>query len=191
MYILSKKHWGAFVYNLVYPGFLGSMIYELVDSSKDAKSIQNYFTTQTIIKIIITLFYCVDYLHLYEDMHEGEKEERRNWRHLLCDVFSSLFFFFAFVFVKLEKYDNSILLLAVIPICFLIYKIRNKADMIFNLVYLILIWASCFYFCCVRNANSMKFLFIFSIASFVTYCLYVFVYYELVSKAKEKTTSEK
>src|SRR5688572_29874258 len=125
MNIRSKKHWGSLIYNLIYPGFVGSMIYELVESSKDVNTIVQYFTVITSIKLIFTVFYCVDYMHLYVDMNDTVQDEKRDWIYLLCDVAASLLFFFSFVLVKLEKDNDSTLLLAIVPICFLFYIRKN------------------------------------------------------------------
>lgn len=188
MKLTSKKHWDDFIYGLLYPGFVGSMIYELfLQSNDDAKE---YWTLATVIKMIITLFYSVDYLHLYGDMHKTVDENKRSWIYLICDVFSSLFFFFAFVSVKLGHYEWAIGFIAVIPFLFYSYKKKNIADRQFYLPYVIV--SLLVFVLYVLNAkldfgwglfsNAESVLLIFSSVSFLTYCVYVFSYYENNSK---------
>ena len=97
MKLTNKLHWDGFIYGLIYPGFVGSMIYELIPATKAEATFSNYFTFETLTKIIITLFYCTDYLHLYGDIHPRIKPEERSWTYLWCDALSSVFFFLAFV----------------------------------------------------------------------------------------------
>src|SRR5687768_4931171 len=126
MQIGSKKHWDIFIYGLLYPGFVGSMIYELIPP--DDSTAATYWTIDTGTKWLITLFYCVDYLHLYGDMHERVKQEKRNSRYLWCDVGSSVFFFLSFVFVKHSSYLFALIFIGLVPLFFLIYKWSNKFD---------------------------------------------------------------
>lgn len=190
MNIKSKKHWDGFIYGLLYPGFVGSIIYELIDNAKEATSFWGYFTVVAIIKISITLFYSIDYLHLYGDMHPLVDIENRTADYLWCDVFSSLFFFFSFIALKLGYYFWSLMFIGLVPIFFLVYKRKNKADKKFHWVYVGFCLAGLsLYF--ITDYISPKwrfyeekwFLFWFVLVELVVYCYYVFSYYEKKSKA--------
>ncbi|WDF78480.1 hypothetical protein PQ469_00480 [Mucilaginibacter sp. KACC 22773] len=135
----SQAHWEKLIYGLIYPGFVGSMIYELIPQSADqVKSLALYFTLPMVIKILITLFYTVDYLHLYGDLEDLSKDKvARDWIYVLCDFLSALFFFLAFVMVKLQHFGFACLLIGMIPLIFVSYKRRNCNDLKFQIPYAI------------------------------------------------------
>ena len=54
MRLKDKYHWNGFIYELIYPGFVGSMIYELIPTTKTDASFTTYFTMPVVIKIFIT-----------------------------------------------------------------------------------------------------------------------------------------
>lgn len=193
MKLNSKEHWNELIYGLIYPGFVGSMIYELIPQTKSDATIPEYFTKATIIKIVITLFYLLDFLHLYGDMHAIVKPKMRKRIYLICDVLSSFFFFFAFVAVKLDVYWLSIIFVSLIPLWFLLYKVQNKFDKYFHSIYLIVSLLGMVLFC--ANywfnlkvdliSNQIDFLLYFVSGSFVIYLFYVFYYYEYLSKSED------
>ena len=185
MKLFSKTHWSEFIYGLLYPGFIGSMIYELIPQT-NAVSFFRYFTWATIIKILITIFYCVDYLHLYGDMNSRYEEEERSVIYFLSDVFSSLFFFLAFVMVKLGNYTSAVFFIASVPAFFLAYKWKNTSDRKFHLPYMLSSF-SIFILYVIHEkmhlhwllfSNPEYFLFTFILASLCVYTFYVFVYFE-------------
>jgi len=177
MKLNDKVHWDGFIYGLIYPGFVGSMIYELIPANAEEAKISNYFTVVTGIKIIITLFYATDYLHLYGDIHPRVKVEERSATYLWCDVASSLFFFFAFVSVKLGHYEWALWLMAILPIWFTIYKWKNEFDKPFNIIYLGLSVLSCVFIA----SNDTTTLILFCGASFLIYLGYVFYFFDKYS----------
>ena len=189
MKLNNKKHWDSFIYGLIYPGFVGSMIYELIPQ-ENGITLATYFTLQTIVKIIITMFYCIDYLHLYGDMHEVVPENKRSGAYLLCDFISLLLFFLSFVFVKIEHYYWSLVLLTIIPILFFTYKRKNKSDKKFftfyislNLLVTVLLGLNVLFNLDFRFfSNAILTLLIFSLLSFIIYCFYVVFYYEKYSR---------
>jgi len=194
MKITSKSHWSGFIYGLLYPGFIGSMIYELIPQSQLELSFNNYFNLDTIIKILITLFYSVDYLHLYGDMNETVKEDKRHWIYLLCDVFTSVLFFLCFVAVKLGYYDFSILYMSIIPVIIFLYKKKNKFDnkfyqpyVILNTVVILLVLFNKFnLFHSALLNNEKLFLCYLVLISLLIYCYYVFIFYEKKSKKEDQ-----
>jgi hypothetical protein len=191
MQISSKKHWDIFIYGLLYPGFVGSMIYELIPSDKSAST--DYLVIDTGTKFLITLFYCVDYLHLYGDMHDMVKPENRGKEYLVCDVGSSLFFFLSFVFVKHNAYIWALLFIAIVPLFFLVYKWPNKEDkkvhpwflgatLIGLLLYIITYYIMPGW----KFYESKWFLFWFVLIEFSVYSYYVFVYYNGKPKKEDE-----
>jgi len=174
MKLNDKLHWDGFIYGLVYPGFVGSMIYELIPATKADATFSNYFTFDTLTKIVITLFYCTDYLHLYGDIHPKTKPEDRSWTYLWCDVLSSLFFFLAFVMVKLQHYQFSLYFISVIPLFFMTYKWENLTDRYFHIPYL----ALSLLFAIFISKESVSMLLYFSLVSFAIYLVYVFYYHD-------------
>jgi uncharacterized membrane protein len=194
MKLKDKYHWDGFIYELIYPGFVGSMIYELIPTTKTDASFTTYFTMPVIIKILITLFYCVDYLHCYGDMNPKVKIENRSWLYLLSDVASSLFFFCAFVLVKLEHFQSALFFIVFVPIFFISYKSKNDIDKQFLKPYLLASIAVGFFLFLSLNriyeigfiTDSKITLFWFTIVSLIIYCIYVFYYFEKYSKPEYK-----
>src|SRR6266480_2900986 len=66
MNLRDKRAWHDFVYNLLYPAILGSMLYDLFAFPKDQKLV---YASQ----IIIVFIYSIDYLHLYNDLKLYDK----------------------------------------------------------------------------------------------------------------------
>jgi hypothetical protein len=86
----DTNSWDTFVYSLIYPGFLGSMIYEIIPSSNSAADLLKFWTLATLIKILITLLYCLDYLHLYADMEKVAAKQKSGW-YVWCDILVSFY----------------------------------------------------------------------------------------------------
>jgi cbb3-type cytochrome oxidase subunit 3 len=166
------------------------MIYELIPQTTD--ELDSYLTTETGIKILITFFYSVDYLLLFGDMNETIKTENRSWCYILCDVFSSLFFFFAFVSVKIGHDEFGLLFMSLIPVLFFTYKRKNRNDKKVHIWYAILSSLIGIFFFInysskwIHEINYQKLLFWFVLVSLVIYITYVFWYYEKFSKNKQK-----
>jgi hypothetical protein len=194
MNIKSIRHWDSFVYGLLYPGFVGSMIYELVFADKENANIANYESPEYIIQVIITFFYCADYLHLYGDMHEVTKDYKRDAVYLWCDVLTSIFFFAAFVAVKLDCFTLSLGVLSAIPVFFTIYKLQNRADRNIQIPYAtgsIVIGSVAIL--CEKNGimpeifgNVKHNLLLFAALSFAFYLFYVLYYYDAHSYEEDK-----
>jgi hypothetical protein len=192
----NKFHWEQFTYGLLYPGFVGSMIYELIPQEPGnqicpkSDSDVNYWTLNTIIKILITFFYTLDYFHLYGDMEKAIPNEHRNWNYIRCDIATCVLFFAAFVFVKLEHYDWAVYAIALIPFLFSIYKRVNKVEAVFHKPYYIISIAVVPFFILSRIfkwnlgslSNDANFLGSFVTVSLLTYGIYVFDFYERKAK---------
>jgi len=194
MKIRSIEHWDKFVYGLLYPGFVGSMLYELILADKQQANAANYISVVYFIKVVITLFYCVDYLHLYGDMHEVTKDYKRDKIYIWCDILSSVFFFASFVAVKLEHYTWALIFISLVPVFFTAYKLRNIYDRKYQFKYtagslaLAFILILCQKHCirCSFFDNVTYNLLGFTIVSLVTYSYYVFCYYDKKSLKEDK-----
>ena len=187
MKLSDKKKWGIFIYGLLYPGIVGSMIYELIPPDKNF-TFDSHYIIPTIIKVIITLFYSVDFLHLYGDMNALADDKERTPIFLICDVLTSICLFGAFVAVKYDCYGSGIFFISLIPLIFLSYKYKKTTwkDRLFLFIYVdisfviaILYFSnSLFNWKCTFMDNSQLFLMIFVIFSFFIYAYYVFYFYE-------------
>lgn len=189
--IFSPPHWDKFIYGLLYPGFVGSMFYELIPPDKENFN-WRFLDLAWQIKFAITAFYILDYFHLYGDMHEAIEEDKRDTSYLICDIFSSVGFFAAFFFVKVEHSLWALLAIAVVPLFFLYYKRRNKYDRRFYFPYVItsvvvgITFFALFSFeAIVLSLTLDQFLFYFTWVSFLIYLGYYLVSYEWFSKAED------
>jgi hypothetical protein len=187
--VFSKSHWDKFIYGLLYPGFVGSMFYELIPTAKGDLTMA-YFGWEWRIKFVITLFYILDYFHLYGDMHEIVPQDSRTKWFLICDIFSSLCFFTAFVLVKMHYLQFALIPIAIVPIFFLIYKWDNFFDRLYHIPYVALGISIGLYYCfkyfpaeIVPFGFSLEiFLFIFIVVSLLIYAFYYVFYFEWYCK---------
>jgi hypothetical protein len=196
MKLSITEKWNELIYTLIYPGFLGSMIYELFPLTKDDFFTLKYFTLPTILKLLITIFYSVDFLHLYSDMHKAVPESKRSKTYLYCDILVSLSFFLAFLAVKFKFYELGLLLISTIPIFFFAYKreLKKIYDLWFYLPYLLasLGFGVLYFVNSIFNlewdlfSKTDKFFLIFILGSLIMYSLYVFCYYEVMKKREEE-----
>lgn len=129
MKINDIDKWNNLAYELIYPALLGSMIYDLMPQSS-----VKYFTVKNFIKIVIVLFYILDFLHLYGDL---KAKENKSWLRLILDLLVSFIFVGIFVLVKLDLDELSLFSLIGIPLVFFCYKLCRKSHIPFHLNYLI------------------------------------------------------
>lgn len=125
--LAEKLH--EFTYGLLYPAFFGNMIYDLVLLFKANKKSEVAFTGG----MVILLFYALDYVHLYVDVNKevGKGASNKSWWYIICDIITSLLFFFSFVELKSGCLCWASMFIGVIPILTASYKsqlygIRNK-----------------------------------------------------------------
>ena len=65
MKISDKRTWDKVIYGLIYPGFLGSMLYELIPTDATLFTFSFFFkTAENYIRYGILIFYILDYIHL-------------------------------------------------------------------------------------------------------------------------------
>jgi len=182
MKLNSSEDWDDFIYLLIYPALLGSMIYEIV-ASGDITNLLN--STETQIKIAITIIYCLDFLHLYADMKKVIKKELRPKGYVTCDAITSLLLFISFLGVKNNDIQCSLILLSIIPFVTATYKYKVKPDRYFFLIFGAL---TCSFtaFILIEYWNDLieckNMLCVLSFCMLAVYLFYVFGFYERVSK---------
>jgi len=144
---INKTHqssFSKFVYNLIYPAFLGSILYTLLPIQ---------YTNSYKIRVGIFIFFIFDYIHLYFRMDNKFSQRQKNkWHYILFDLFVSILLFIAYQYIT-----NPILgifLFALVPLCFLAYSIPLKYNVRFYLIFsiLTLIYAGVF----ITNFNSSE-----------------------------------
>lgn len=123
-----KYHINGLIYNLVYPGFIGSMIYDLIIRYYNTDSKGPYWIAETIVKWMIVIFYCLDFIHLYGDIDRRVKLKDRGIVYFICDVGVALLFFIAYAKANTSSYFLSALLICLVPSLILWYKYVLKID---------------------------------------------------------------
>lgn len=170
----NKPAWNEFLYGLIYPGFLGSMLYDLLPP-ENGKA--HFCICILFIKLFITFYYCLDYLHLYNDMKKIPIGERPKF-YMTSDLFTSGILLSAFFCVKFELYPASIVLLTLIPFSTLLYKWPIKRDRKYFLgfgISLLIYTLVCF----ITYPNYLKNeLLMLAALMLSTYLYYVFFYFE-------------
>ncbi len=198
--LFSKTHWDLITYNLLYPGFVGSMIYELIPNERKYLT-REYFTDPLfIIKVLITLYYFLDYFHLYGDIEEKIKKENdqlkadkdplleKSGRYILCDLATCVLYFLSFVCVKYDEPGFAIGFVACVPIFFTWYKWKIKSERNFHLWFMganllsipiyLLVQQNLDYFSNFPARFDLILLMIIIAGNLGVYAWYVFRYYE-------------
>lgn len=135
---IEQSAYSKFVYNLIYPAILGSILYSLLPLG----SSQTY-----LIGFFIFTFYILDYIHLYFVMDNRFSQSQKNgFRYITFDLAVSVLLFIAYSYN--ENHALGVLMVALIPICFLGYSVRLKYCVRFYKVFTIstVIYALLFYF---------------------------------------------
>lgn len=171
-----KKRFSTLIYGLLYPAFLGNMVYDLILSkrslSEDKFTFPDFFTCLT-----VALFSAVDYMHLNADMNDNVPVKRRSVPYILVDSVMPFVQFGAFVSIKEEYYRIGGLLITIIPGLLLFYKWRNKPSRSFFKWYFgtsAIVGILLIYF---NSPQINLYFFFFVIASFMTYTIYVTIIY--------------
>lgn len=118
MKLRDSGGWSIFVYDLVYPGILGSMIYDSSSLLRDAHYIDWFYATQL---LIVTLF-ALDYLHMSVDLAKDIKQSP--W-WLIVDGLIPLAFAVAYWSITREDYSHLFTGLSVTFFLKLIYPIPH------------------------------------------------------------------
>jgi hypothetical protein len=107
MKINDQSAWIDFVYKLWYPAILGSMIYD-VANFRPHQLVDGYY----LVRALILVFFCVDYLHLYNDVREASPPVR----DLVIDLTVAVLWRVAYSFAAVENYRVAVLIVAVISL---------------------------------------------------------------------------
>lgn len=199
MKMSDKETWNKIIYGLIYPGFLGSMLYELIPSDKSNFTGSFFSTPDNFIRYLILFFYFLDYAHLYGDMDGVIVDPNRKsvW-YFLCDIISCIGYLFSFIALKAPpNYFITIIVFGIVPWLFLMYKWRNKADRKYYFPYGLVTIAIAIYRCLyigrsndlpVRDQDLAISMMILSVSF---YLIYVIGYYEEKSAPIDKKVYQK
>lgn len=132
---ISRIH--KLTYGLIYPAFIGNMIYDLVLFTFDTNTKIEWENENfgIITGFFIVIFYSLDYILLHSDLDYRTTKSQKDYIYTLGDFVTSCLFFLAFVFSKFDKIDTSVICLALIPIIFLIYNWRLNVYKWFNVLF--------------------------------------------------------
>jgi hypothetical protein len=194
MKLSHKKTWDKVIYGLIYPGFLGSMLYELIPTDKSNFSLAFFTTPDNCIRYLILIFYSLDYMHLYGDMENviGDAN-KKDASYFICDILTCFGYLVSFVALKIPNYDFVIFVFGVVPWLLLWYKRKNPADRKYIIPYALV--ASAFpiykliqligkYGPLLKDRNLAILLMIVSV---IAYSIYVMYYYERCSAQIDRT----
>jgi len=111
----EKLAWPQFVYNLLYPAILGSMLYDVL---KEAF----YLEAFGVAKLLVIAFYCLDYLHLHSHLKTNMPESTTIPR-MLIDSAIAVLIGVAYWQVSFEGFDRSMYCLLAVSILILAYPL--------------------------------------------------------------------
>src|SRR5438105_6110640 len=132
----DKRSWDKLIYGLIYPGFLGSMLYELIPAGGSDFTVAHFLIRDNFIRYAIILFYSLDYLHLYGDMDGLIKDpEKKSLGYFVVDILTCLGYVAAFILLKIPRYWPTLVVFGLVPWLFLWYKRRNVHDKKFLFFY--------------------------------------------------------
>ncbi|HEX8177206.1 MAG TPA: hypothetical protein VF543_19110 [Pyrinomonadaceae bacterium] len=191
----DKKTWDKIIYGLIYPGFLGSMLYELIPPDKSNFTWAFFITPDNFIRYLILFFYFLDFAHLYGDMESViEDPNRKPLRYFLCDILTCFGYLFSFIALKAPpNYLITIIVFGTVPWLFLWYKWKNIADRKYYFPYGIVTSALAIYRCLyIGRGNLLPFrdqdlALLMMIINVSIYLTYVMSYYEEKSVHLDKT----
>ena len=132
----DKQSWDRLIYGLIYPGFLGSMLYEVIPTSGSDFTRAHFLSLDNLIRYGIIFFYSLDYLHLYGDMDGLIKDpEKKPLGYFIVDILTCVGYVGAFIALKIPRYWPSLLVFGLVPWLFFWYKRRNVHDKRFLFFY--------------------------------------------------------
>lgn len=170
-----KKKVDVLIYNLIYPAFLGNMVYDIILFLEGEGKAT---LTDTLIRSSILIFTIIDFMHLYGDMNDIVKTpEKKSVIYLFCDFITSICIFISFALV-VKHHRLSLFLLSIIPLIVLFYKYKNPYSKKFFKPYAIIsfiLGLSAFFI----NENFLGcYQLIISFLTTLIYGIFVFYYYD-------------
>jgi hypothetical protein len=173
-----KRRFSKLTYNLIYPAFIGNMIYDLL-LRKLAWSNDNLTSYNFWICLTIIFYLLFDFMHLQSDMEKIVSESnKKTWKYILIDILTSFLIFFSFVFFKESNNIVGLSLFTFIPIGILYYKWKNKKARNYFLIYSIISFV--FFVVLImnsKNQNFMVFVLINVVLSTLIYFYFISFYY--------------
>lgn len=114
MKLSDDAAWASLVYNLIYPGVLGSMIYDCVQVARAPGPGNWFYFTQ----IFIVILYSTDYLHLYLDLRS---QDRKRGAWLIADGLIPVLFGVAYWSMIREDFRWLFVVLPIVTLLVLVY----------------------------------------------------------------------
>ena len=114
MKLSNKEAWDDLVYNLLYPGVLGSMIYDIAGFLRASQA----FDWFAITKVLIVVLYATDYLHLRFDLKPA-RVASGEWAFL--DAIIALLFAAGSLSMSRENLVGLFVCLVIITLLFFVY----------------------------------------------------------------------
>ena len=122
--------WHKFIRDLLYPGILGSLIYDLAKFQ---------FEHEFYLLIITTAFYVIDYFYMnYTLKNKVESCKARKIFMLLLDLLIAVIFMCIIYAIHNQLYLRVLFLTFVISIGALIYSVNNKHSLIIIILLIVL-----------------------------------------------------
>jgi len=109
-------------YGLIYPAFLGAMIYDIAQGIAEKGQLRG---TALVICFMIVILNALDYMHLFADMKEVVKVRFHHFKgpvYIFCDIAGSCCFFISFLLIKYQHSFWAMILIGVVPGLTAIYK---------------------------------------------------------------------
>ncbi|MBI1730102.1 hypothetical protein HY229_04815 [Candidatus Acetothermia bacterium] len=125
MKISDSKPWSDFVYKLLYPGILGSMIYGLSDTLVHSSS----FGWFSVAQLSIVVLFVTDYMHIHNDLkvakhgHNGKSGIRGSF---VLDAIIAIAFGVVYSFWQSTDKDMAFISLVIVMGMILIYQCPRK-----------------------------------------------------------------
>ena len=190
----DKRSWDKLIYGLIYPGFLGSMLYELIPTGRADFTLAHFLTSDNFIRYAIILFYSLDYVHLYGDMDGLIKNpEKKSVGYFVVDVLTCLGYVAAFISLKIPTYWPIFVVFGLAPWLFLFYKRRNVYDKKFFVPYgsgmsLVVIYRIlCAEYPDLLIVNVKWLALLFVVVNVIVYWYYIGWFYEKQSKSYDES----
>lgn len=186
MKISDKVGYHALIYKQFYPAILGSMLYDLLHLKTIVKGsfFSDLFAFQNIdeifcLKLSITLFYCLDFMHLHSDLKSDDERYGVKLGALILDFFIAVILGIAYWFASDGKYLNCYVFWSFVPVIFLFYNIFSKRFTCKSVMLYCLLSVSLFIAAYLHRDNQESFsLIIFSVISLGIYSIIIFTYNE-------------
>jgi hypothetical protein len=121
MRINDRIGWSNFTYNLLYPGILGSMLYDIVRCFREFGLGFNLFL---ITQISLVILYVLDYLHVYIDLDIDRTQKRAI--SVAADATLSLMFGFSYWSMTREALRATGIAIFIASVIIFLYPCTKK-----------------------------------------------------------------